>query len=70
MIENTGFSSQDKHYIRIMAHCLGCFKAMRVESNIGNLPGPAIRSQWLLSQGKDLVDESFLNVLLDQQLIH
>ena len=71
-IENGGLSNHDKHYIRLMAHCLGCFKSMLVDSTIGALPSPGVRSQWLLSQGKDLVDESFLNVLLEQflSLIH
>ncbi len=65
-IDEVGLSNHDKHYIRLMAHCLGCFKAMLVDSTTGALPDPAVRAQWLLSQGKDLADESFLNVLLEQ----
>ncbi len=49
-----------------MAHCLGCFKAMVVGASAGPLPSPAVRSEWLLIQGKDLIDGSFVNVLLEQ----
>ena len=35
-------------------------------SSIGPLPSPAIRSRWLLSQDNKLIDEYFLNVLLEQ----
>mgnify|MGYP001222005399 CR=1 FL=1 len=65
-IENTGLSSFDKHYIRLLAHCLGCFKEMAGESSIGSLPSPDIRSRWLRSHGNNLIDEYFLNVLLEQ----
>jgi len=66
IIEKTGLSSLDKHYIRLLAHCLGCFKEMVGKVSIGSLPSPDIRSRWLLSQGNDLIDEYFLNVLLEQ----
>ena len=66
LIEKTRLSRLDKHYIRLLAHCLGCFKEMAGDSSIGSLPSPDIRSRWLLSQGNDLIDEYFLNVLLEQ----
>ena len=65
-IEDTGLSNLDKHYIRLMAHCLECFKAMSAGSATGPLPNPFVRQEWLLSQGEDLIDESFSKILLEQ----
>ncbi len=66
-IEDTGLSKLDKHFIRLMAHCLACFKKMVPESSTaGPLPSSSIRSKWLYGQFNELIDESFLTVLLEQ----
>ena len=39
---------------------------MVVESEIGPLPTPSMRTKWLLDHGKDLIEESFINVLFEQ----
>ena len=65
-IENSGFSNLDQHYLRLIAHCLGCFKSIACESAIGPLPSKVAVAHWLSSQSKELIDESFANVLLEQ----
>ncbi len=66
IIEDSRVSNFDKHYIRLMAHCLGCFKAMADGSTMGPFPNQDIRLKWLQTQIQDLLDESFLYELLEQ----
>ena len=65
-IEDTDFSNVDKHYIRLLAHCLGCFKNMAQGSSIGSLPSPAVQLKWLRMHDQSFIDESFLYTLLEQ----
>ncbi len=67
-IEETGFSSLDKHYIRLLAHCLACFKTMTDGSTKGQLPTSDVCLKWLLEQDGCQADESFASSLLEQFL--
>ncbi|WP_320666601.1 hypothetical protein [Prochlorococcus sp. MIT 1307] len=65
-IDATDLPMRERHYLRLLAHCLACFKAMAHESSRGALPSEQERLHWLLAQPV-LVDESaFANDLLEQ----
>ena len=50
MIEATKLPAIDRHYIRILAHCLECFKDMAQDSLSNSIPNEVVRSKWLLKQ--------------------
>ena len=65
-IEDTSLSNTDKHYLRLLAHCLACLKMMANQSETGCFPNEVIRTKWLLKNNRSLIDEKFLNAFLIQ----
>ena len=67
-IEKTQLSSAEKHYLRLMAHCLACFKLIANSStSSAALPNRDSCLEWLLNDsGYTKVDEKFLQLLLNQ----
>ena len=65
-IENTGLPSLDKHHVRLLAHCLSCFKSMHGDSSSGAIPDQEVSAEWLLKQTELVSESDFLNVLLEQ----
>ena len=65
-IEKTQLSSSEKHYLRVLAHCLASFKLMANASNNNFLPNNSTRLKWLLKESGYKEDDAFLNLLLDQ----
>ncbi len=62
-IDKTPLSNIDRHHLRLLAHCLACFKKMDNDSNL-LLPHEKKRLEWFLSQ-PSLVDErTFVSLLL------
>ena len=66
LIEATLLSSQERHFLRVLAHCLACFKSMGSNTSLGPLPKENIRLQWCLNQPKLANEKSFIPILLDQ----
>ena len=66
LIDGTNFSSVDKHYLRLLAHCLACFRSMAVDDRSGQLPGHELRLQWCMTQPSLIADKSFIPVFLKQ----
>ena len=66
LIELTRLSSTDKHYLRLLGHCLACFKAMVNGTRRGPLPTDEHRLKWFLKQGVFKKDDPFLVILLEQ----
>ena len=66
LIESTGLSISDKHFLRVMGHCLASFKSMSNGSKRGPFPTDQSRIDWLLKQGDFQKDDPFLLVLLEQ----
>lgn len=65
-IEATLLPNLDRHHLRLLAHCLACFKAMAKPSNKGPLPEESIRLKWFLQNPSLAEDPSFLRILLQQ----
>ena len=66
LIDSTNLSHLDKHYLRVLAHCLQSFKSMASESVDGALPTKENQIKWLRDLEASSVDESFINVLVEQ----
>ena len=65
-IDETGLSIVDRHHLRLLAHCLSCFKEMAKGSSVGALPSENVRLKWLLAQPALTNEREFAFVLLDQ----
>ena len=65
-IDETALSRLDKHFLRVLAHCLACFKLMSNEKRCGSLPSEQTRLDWLRSQHYFQREEAFVKVLLEQ----
>ncbi len=65
-IDETNFSSIDKHSLRLLAHCLACFKIIANRSNRGPVPSESSCKAWLDNQSFCKDDEGFRNALLEQ----
>ncbi|KGG16867.1 MULTISPECIES: hypothetical protein [unclassified Prochlorococcus] len=66
LIENSGLSVSDRHFLKLLAHCLSCFKEMSNFVESGSLPNEAIRFEWLMMKYKLKRDQAFASVLLEQ----
>ena len=49
-IDSSGLSIMLRHRIRLLAHCLACFKRMNNSSSFGELPSKQDCLNWLLAQ--------------------
>ncbi|WP_269622152.1 hypothetical protein [Prochlorococcus marinus] len=65
-IDNTSLSSRDKHFLRILGHCLACFKEMNTDLENGALPSELERCEWLLASTSYKPDDPFVALLLEQ----
>ncbi len=65
-IENTELPLVERHYLKILAHCLACFKNMKKEMVSGSFPDESIRFQWCFNQPSLKNEPDFINVLLKQ----
>ena len=67
LIEATGLPGVERHHLRLLAHCLSCFKDMsNCNNSSGDLPKDNIRLKWCLDQPKFAEDRAFVSVLLEQ----
>ena len=66
LIENTGLSTSEKHYLRLIAHCLACFKSMNKNGANREVPIERIQLNWCLDQPILKNDESFISLLMEQ----
>ncbi len=65
-IDATALSISDRHYLRLLAHCLFCFKEIANGSSYGALPSKQKQFQWLLVQPALSNDQEFILLLLEQ----
>ena len=66
LIDSSQLSMLDRHHLRILAHCLACFKLMNKENLSGILPSETERLEWLLKQPALKKDKDFIALLLKQ----
>ena len=65
-IEETLLPSIERHRLRLLAHCLACFKEMTNPSSSGSLPNEQKQLEWCLKQPTLANDQAFIPVLLKQ----
>ena len=66
LIGSTNLSVSEKHHLRMLLHCLECFKSMRKENSQGLIPGKEVWLEWCLKNPMMLQDDEFVQVLFEQ----
>ena len=66
LIASANLSVIEKHHLRMLLHCLECFKSMSQENKQGLIPGKEAWIEWCLRNPKMLKDDEFVQVLLEQ----
>ena len=65
-IDSTGLSLMERHYLRLLAHCLACFREMGSNSSSSCLPDRNDQLKWCLAQPRLASEATFINTLLEQ----
>ena len=66
LIGLTNLSVSEKHHLRMLAHCLQCFKSMGEGNEAGEIPGKDAWLEWCLKNPKMFKDDEFVQVLFEQ----
>ena len=66
VIALTNLSISEKHHLRMLAHCLQCFKSMKKNDSTGLLPKKEEWLEWCLKNPIMQKDDEFVQVLFDQ----
>jgi len=66
LIEGTKLNLLDQHQLRLLAHCLACFKKMSQGPLKGPFPIEKHRLEWCLRQPIFKTEQSFISVFLHQ----
>ena len=66
LIGSTNFSVSEKHHLRMLAHCLECFKAMNKVDEAGLIPEKDVWLDWCLKNPIMFNDDEFVQVLFEQ----
>ena len=65
LIGSTNLSVSEKHHLRMLLHCLECFKSMS-NVNEGVIPGKEVWVDWCLKNPIMIEDDEFVQVLFEQ----
>ena len=66
LIASTHLSVSEKHHLRMLLHCLECFKSMNHCNQGGFIPGKDAWLEWCLKNPIMLKDDEFVQVLFEQ----
>ena len=66
LIGLTNLSISEKHHLRMLLHCLQCFKSMKKGKQDGLLPGKEVWLDWCLKNPIMFKDDEFVQVLFEQ----
>ena len=66
LIGSTNLSINEKHHLRMLAHCLECFKSMNKENREGVIPKKEAWLEWCLTNPIMVKDDEFVQVLFEQ----
>ena len=66
LIASTPLSVSEKHHLRMLLHCLECFKSMSQVNKGGFIPGKDAWLEWCLKNPIMLKDDEFVQVLFEQ----
>ena len=65
-IATTSLSLREKHHLRMLLHCLECFKSMSKGKEEGLIPGKDVWLEWCLENPIMFKDDDFVQVLFEQ----
>ena len=66
LIALTNLSVSEKHHLRMLAHCLQCFKSMSKNNPRGFIPLKEEWLEWCLKNPIMLKDDEFVQVMFEQ----
>ena len=66
LIGSTNLSVVEKHHLRMLIHCLRCFKSMRRVNEEGLIPSKDAWLEWCLKNPIMFNDDDFVQVLFEQ----
>ena len=66
LIGSTNLSASEKHHLRMLAHCLACFKSMAKGGNPGIIPEKEVWLDWCLTNPKMVKDDECVQILFEQ----
>tara|TARA_B100000214_G_scaffold345301_1_gene295090 strand:- start:21 stop:380 length:360 start_codon:yes stop_codon:yes gene_type:complete len=66
LIGSTNLTASEKHHIRMLLHCLECFKSMSKSDDKGLIPDKEIWVEWCLNDPIMFSDDEFVQVLFEQ----
>ena len=66
LIALTNLSINEKHHLRMLAHCLQCFKSMSKGAQRGLLPAKEEWLEWCLKNPIMVEDDEFVQVMFEQ----
>ena len=66
LIASTNLSVSEKHHLRMLLHCLECFKSMRKGNKEGCIPGKEVWLEWCLKNPIMVSDDEFVQILFEQ----
>ena len=66
LIALTNLSVSEKHHLRMLAHCLQCFKSMSKNNPRGLIPVKEEWFEWCLTNPLMLEDDEFVQVIFEQ----
>ena len=66
LIGFTNLTVSEKHHLRMLAHCLQCFKSMTNANQERLIPGKEVWLEWCLKNPLLFQDDEFVQVLFEQ----
>ena len=66
LIGSTNLSVSEKHHLRMLLHCLECFKSMSKGNEEGLIPAKEVWLEWCLKNPLMFEDDEFVQVLFEQ----
>ena len=66
LIAMTNLSIREKHHLRMLAHCLQCFKSMGKKNSMGLIPSKEEWLEWCLKNPIMMKDDEFVQVMFEQ----
>ena len=66
LIAMTDLSVSEKHHLRMLAHCLQCFKSMRQKETGALIPLKEEWLDWCLQNPTMLKDDEFVQIMFEQ----
>ena len=66
LIGTTNLSASEKHHLRMLAHCLQCFKSMSKEDQRGLIPLKEEWLEWCLKNPVMIKDDEFVQIMFEQ----